>query len=363
MTMPDQIQITHRPRTMSTPIICAALDTFQQAANRGTAVYLSPELVQELRAALKAEPEREGPRLQWTDNMPPSEACRYDHCIAETPFGRFLITWKGWKEYDSPTVDETPWGDWYAAFNSVDDAKAACQQGMNERLTRCGTPATPPAPEKGEAPSAADLLPVEPPNIPTTMAMQYRSAWREGVEDGWSEARAILARRGHPPAAAPAPGENLATPPAPEPGPTYLDAIRLAQGCHTYSGGHSGTEGEAWHSAIDTVVAVLKRAAVGPWDSQTRAVYGVGVEAGAGEVAELGPVSERLAGDVATDDETSGNIVLLAGGIEEIADFLYEMEKYDWYATLNRASKHLQRLNRAAQSAQVPAPQAGEVEA
>jgi hypothetical protein len=66
--------------------------------------------------------------------------------------------------------------------------------------------------------------------------------------------------------------------------PTYLDAIRLAQGCHDYSGGHSGTEGEAWHGAIDTVVAVLKRAAVGPWDSQTRAVYGVGVEAGAGEV-------------------------------------------------------------------------------
>ena len=86
--------------------------------------------------ALKAEPE--GPSLQWTDNMPPSETCRYDHCIAETPFGRFLITWKSWKEYNSPTVDETPWGDWYAAFNSVDDAKAACQQGMNERLSRWG---------------------------------------------------------------------------------------------------------------------------------------------------------------------------------------------------------------------------------
>jgi hypothetical protein len=69
------------------------------------------------------------------------------------------------------------------------------------------------------------------------------------------------------------------------PGPTYLDAIRLAQGCHDYSGGHSGTEGKAWHGAIDTVVDVLKRAAVGPWDSQTRAVYGVGVEAQAGEVA------------------------------------------------------------------------------
>jgi hypothetical protein len=111
------------------------------------------------RATLKAEPEGEGPSLQWTDNMPPSEACRYDHCIAETPFGRFLITWKSWEEYDSPTVDETPWGDWYAAFNSVDDAKAACQQGMNERLTRCGTPATPPAPEPGEVGELSLLQP------------------------------------------------------------------------------------------------------------------------------------------------------------------------------------------------------------
>jgi hypothetical protein len=91
-------------------------------------------------------------------------------------------------------------------------------------------------------------------------------------------------------AAAPAPGENPATPPAPAPGPTYLDAIRLAQGCHDYSGGHTGTEGEAWHGAISTVVDVLKRAAVEPWDSQTRAVYGVGVEAG--EVAVPGPVAE-----------------------------------------------------------------------
>ena len=53
---PDRIKIT-RQRTMTTPTICAALDTFQQAANRGTAVYLSPELVQELRDALKAEPD------------------------------------------------------------------------------------------------------------------------------------------------------------------------------------------------------------------------------------------------------------------------------------------------------------------
>ena len=45
---------------MTAPTIRAALDTFQEAANRGTAVHLSPELVQELRDALKAEPEGEG---------------------------------------------------------------------------------------------------------------------------------------------------------------------------------------------------------------------------------------------------------------------------------------------------------------
>jgi hypothetical protein len=106
--------------------------------------------------------------------------------------------------------------------------------------------------------------------------------------------RRVLELWGNPLQGAPAPGENPATPPAPELGdaarPTYLDAIRLAQGCHDFLGGYTGAEGQAWHGAIDTVVGVLKRAAVGPWDSQTRAVFGVGVEAG--EVAVPEPVSE-----------------------------------------------------------------------
>jgi hypothetical protein len=97
---------------------------------------------QSIRDALPAEPVGEGPILQWTENMPPSEGCRYDHCIAETPFGRFRISWKGWKQFDSPTVDETPWGDWDNAFNSVDEAKAACQKEMDERLARWSRPAT-----------------------------------------------------------------------------------------------------------------------------------------------------------------------------------------------------------------------------
>jgi hypothetical protein len=68
------------------------------------------------------------------------------------------------------------------------------------------------------------------------------------------------------------------------PHPTFQDAIRLAEGCHDYLGGYTGAEGEAWHGAIDTVVGVLKKAAVGPWDSQLKAVYGVGSEAQADEL-------------------------------------------------------------------------------
>jgi hypothetical protein len=85
--------------------------------------------------------------LQWSENRPPCEECRYDHCTAETPFGGFLITWKSWKEYDSPTVDETPWGDSWQAFATVELAKAACQREFDARLALCGrnhpTPAKP----------------------------------------------------------------------------------------------------------------------------------------------------------------------------------------------------------------------------
>ena len=72
--------------------------------------------------------------LRWTEPQPPNEEVSYDHCIAETPFGRFLITWKGWKEHDCPTIDETPWGDWGGAYGTVDDAKEAAQRKWEAKL-------------------------------------------------------------------------------------------------------------------------------------------------------------------------------------------------------------------------------------
>jgi hypothetical protein len=93
------------------------------------------DLIELVKQGEQVEPPSSG--LQWTENRQPNEECRYNHCIAETPFGRFLITWKDWKAYNDPTVDETPWGDWYGVFNSVDEAKTACQSELNAKLLAC----------------------------------------------------------------------------------------------------------------------------------------------------------------------------------------------------------------------------------
>jgi hypothetical protein len=72
--------------------------------------------------------------LSWSEERQPCEECRYNHCIAETPFGRFLISWKGWKEHPAVTADETPFGDWFECWNSVEEAKSGCQSEYNRRL-------------------------------------------------------------------------------------------------------------------------------------------------------------------------------------------------------------------------------------
>jgi hypothetical protein len=68
-------------------------------------------------------------------------------------------------------------------------------------------------------------------------------------------------------------------PPSPPQPLTFLDALRLAKGCHDYSGGYGGTPcAEAFHAGIGTVVNVLSDAASGKWDYQLQAVYDEGAE-------------------------------------------------------------------------------------
>lgn len=75
--------------------------------------------------------------LVWTEQRKPNKACCYNHCIAETPFGEFLLTWKGWKGRPADTMgfDETPWGDvWYDYWGSVEEAQKWAEEMLFDKI-------------------------------------------------------------------------------------------------------------------------------------------------------------------------------------------------------------------------------------
>lgn len=59
-------------------------------------------------------------------------------------------------------------------------------------------------------------------------------------------------------------------------GATFDDAVRLANGCLDYSGGHSGDCYDAFQHGIETVVSVLESWANGERSHQLRVVHGIG---------------------------------------------------------------------------------------
>jgi hypothetical protein len=88
-------------------------------------------------AELKASAVVPVAHIKWSNHKQSNDEIRYDHVIGKTPFGNFQITWKSWKESDCPTVDETPWGDFFGAYVSVDEAKSACEAEYKKRIEQC----------------------------------------------------------------------------------------------------------------------------------------------------------------------------------------------------------------------------------
>ncbi len=75
-------------------------------------------------------------KLNWTPETDPNNECCYTHTMADTPFGRFLLTWKGWKEdiYCSMGFDEMPWEGSQYGFDSVEDAQKWAEEEYARRL-------------------------------------------------------------------------------------------------------------------------------------------------------------------------------------------------------------------------------------
>lgn len=70
--------------------------------------------------------------LAWSDWMPPDESCSYNHVIAETPLGRILIDWKGWKDMPTFTA-QLPWGVFIYA-GDLEEAKRLVQEAWDEMV-------------------------------------------------------------------------------------------------------------------------------------------------------------------------------------------------------------------------------------
>ena len=70
--------------------------------------------------------------MTWTEPKPPTkDISSYDHVMCDTPLGKCLIEWKGWKDYDSYTVmigDE-----WIAAGCDLDEAKSIAKEWLTNK--------------------------------------------------------------------------------------------------------------------------------------------------------------------------------------------------------------------------------------
>jgi hypothetical protein len=180
MTAPDRIQITHQPRTMTTPTPRAALKRLIELEDAASANGADPDMtawddaVAAGRAALKAEPEGESPR---------------------------------------------PDGDWFTVALVAQDmrsrglaeqvAGAELLKLANSNRSQPGRPAIQPAPKAD--PGHIDQLAAIIRKVDGNNSMGA-AALAEAILEQYPLAFLV-----DPPAAAPEPGENLATPPAPGP--------------------------------------------------------------------------------------------------------------------------------------------------
>ena len=89
---------------------------------------VAEQAITAVKAALEAKDEPVA--IKWEKDA--DKECHYNNWVGITPFGKILITWKGWKEYHDACVDEFPGG--FEAYGLPDDVKAACEVEYLRRL-------------------------------------------------------------------------------------------------------------------------------------------------------------------------------------------------------------------------------------
>lgn len=117
---------------------------------------MTADEIAELRRVVTVKP------LEWTAPTKPNGDCAYDHCIAQTEFGRIFLDWKSWKgREDGDGTDDgvsiyAHWDfedGWIGCEYSLDAAKAKAQSFYEQRILSALTLAS-------RAPDVGDEKPV-----------------------------------------------------------------------------------------------------------------------------------------------------------------------------------------------------------
>ena len=103
-----------------------------QAINDGNREAAQKEISRKraLRKAAETVPQPTKRRtLEWIEPAKANSEVPYNHVIAQTPFGRILVTWKEWKDYPCFTIDAHPLEPVVCVrgFSDLDDAKAEAE--------------------------------------------------------------------------------------------------------------------------------------------------------------------------------------------------------------------------------------------
>ena len=95
-------------------------------------------------AGARAQADAHVRALHWVRDG--DKNCRYNNWVAETPLGRILITWKGWKEDHYATIDEFP-GAELGVVGDPDELRDLAESEFWRRVDALAAQPQQPAPE------------------------------------------------------------------------------------------------------------------------------------------------------------------------------------------------------------------------
>lgn len=77
--------------------------------------------------------------MSWSEISDPKEGVSYyTHTTLETPLGKAILEWKGWKEYPSYSV--TIDGEYISEeYGTIDEAKEKVREYLTEKLNQLST--------------------------------------------------------------------------------------------------------------------------------------------------------------------------------------------------------------------------------